>query len=268
MIKTAIVLAFLTPFQNEQNEKHLSPQVKSVISRFVRAKGGKSALENVKNYTIKGEVVSGTDTVGTFEIWQAANRHLSIDHFPDGSSRSHGTDGKIAWRLDVDGKPSILQGQDARDYVRHYASLHESLEWTKQFATILYAGEKKIDNQSVMLIGHEKGNDTETRLKHNFGMAHPEGYRKSIRLMRLAEQFNIPVITFVDTPGAYPGIGAEERGQSEAIARSTDCTLSLKVPVISIIIGEGGSGRSFGIDGGIGVFGSVAIDRHWIPMIP
>ena len=149
MIKTAILLAFLTPFQNEQNEKHLSPQVKSVISRFVRAKGGKSVLENVKNYTIKGEVVSGTDTVGTFEIWQAANRHLSIDHFPDGSSRSHGTDGKIAWRLDVDGKPSILQGQDARDYVRHYASLHESLEWTKQFATILYAGKKQIDNQSV-----------------------------------------------------------------------------------------------------------------------
>ena len=98
-----------------------------------------------------------------------------------------------------------------------------------------------------MLIGHEKGNDTETRLKHNFGMAHPEGYRKSIRLMRLAEQFNIPVITFVDTPGAYPGIGAEERGQSEAIARSTDCTLSLKVPVISIIIGEGGSGGAIAL---------------------
>ena len=111
----------------------------------------------------------------------------------------------------------------------------------------IIGGLGKIDNQSVMLIGHEKGNDTETRLKHNFGMAHPEGYRKSIRLMRLAEQFNIPVITFVDTPGAYPGIGAEERGQSEAIARSTDCTLSLKVPVISIIIGEGGSGGAIAL---------------------
>ena len=111
----------------------------------------------------------------------------------------------------------------------------------------IIGGLGKIDNQSVMFIGHEKGNDTETRLKHNFGMAHPEGYRKSIRLMRLAEQFNIPVITFVDTPGAYPGIGAEERGQSEAIARSTDCTLSLKVPVISIIIGEGGSGGAIAL---------------------
>ena len=111
----------------------------------------------------------------------------------------------------------------------------------------IIGGLGKIDNRSVMLIGHEKGNDTETRLKHNFGMAHPEGYRKSIRLMRLAEQFNIPVITFVDTPGAYPGIGAEERGQSEAIARSTDCTLSLKVPVISIIIGEGGSGGAIAL---------------------
>jgi len=111
----------------------------------------------------------------------------------------------------------------------------------------IIGGLGKIDNYSVMLIGHEKGNDTETRLKHNFGMAHPEGYRKSIRLMRLAEQFNIPVITFVDTPGAYPGIGAEERGQSEAIARSTDCTLSLKVPVISIIIGEGGSGGAIAL---------------------
>ena len=111
----------------------------------------------------------------------------------------------------------------------------------------IIGGLGKIDNQSVIFIGHEKGNDTETRLKHNFGMAHPEGYRKSIRLMRLAEQFNIPVITFVDTPGAYPGIGAEERGQSEAIARSTDCTLSLKVPVISVIIGEGGSGGAIAL---------------------
>ena len=111
----------------------------------------------------------------------------------------------------------------------------------------IIGGLGKMDDTSVMLIGHEKGSDTDSRLKHNFGMAHPEGYRKSIRLMRLAEKFNIPVITFVDTPGAYPGIGAEERGQSEAIARSTDCTLSLKVPVISVIIGEGGSGGAMAL---------------------
>ena len=111
----------------------------------------------------------------------------------------------------------------------------------------IIGGLGKINNQSVMFIGHEKGKDTKTRIKHNFGMAHPEGYRKSIRLMRLAEQFRIPVITFIDTPGAYPGVGAEERGQSEAIAKSTDCTLSLKVPVISIIIGEGGSGGAIAL---------------------
>ncbi len=111
----------------------------------------------------------------------------------------------------------------------------------------IIGGIGKIDNISVMLIGHEKGYDTETRIKHNFGMAHPEGYRKSIRLMNIAERFKLPVITFVDTPGAYPGIGAEERGQSEAIARSTDRTLSLDVPVISIIIGEGGSGGAIAI---------------------
>ena len=111
----------------------------------------------------------------------------------------------------------------------------------------IIGGIGKLDNISVMLIGHEKGYDTETRIKHNFGMAHPEGYRKSIRLMKIAERFKLPVITFVDTPGAYPGIGAEERGQSEAIARSTDRTLSLDVPVISIIIGEGGSGGAIAI---------------------
>tara|TARA_Y100001970_G_C14188665_1_gene834067 strand:- start:938 stop:1900 length:963 start_codon:yes stop_codon:yes gene_type:complete len=111
----------------------------------------------------------------------------------------------------------------------------------------IIGGIGKLDNISVMLIGHEKGYDTETRIKHNFGMAHPEGYRKSIRLMNIAERFKLPVITFVDTPGAYPGIGAEERGQSEAIARSTDRTLSLDVPVISIIIGEGGSGGAIAI---------------------
>ena len=111
----------------------------------------------------------------------------------------------------------------------------------------IIGGLGQLDDFSVMLIGHEKGADTKTRLKHNFGMAHPEGYRKSIRLMRLAERYEIPVITFIDTPGAYPGVGAEERGQSEAIARSIDCTLSLNVPVISVVIGEGGSGGAMAL---------------------
>jgi len=93
-----------------------------------------------------------------------------------------------------------------------------------------------------MVIGHEKGNDTKSRIERNFGMARPEGYRKAIRLMDLADRFNLPVITLVDTPGAYPGKGAEERGQSEAIARSTQKCLDLNVPLVSVIIGEGGSG--------------------------
>ncbi len=96
--------------------------------------------------------------------------------------------------------------------------------------------------RSVMVIGHEKGNDTATRLKHNFGMARPEGYRKAIRLMNLAERFGLPVLTLVDTPGAYPGKGAEERGQAEAIARSTERCLTLTVPLVAAIVGEGGSG--------------------------
>ena len=94
----------------------------------------------------------------------------------------------------------------------------------------------------VMVIGNEKGNDTKTRIERNFGMARPEGYRKAIRLMSLADKFGLPVITLVDTPGAYPGKGAEERGQSEAIARSTEKCLQIGVPIISLIIGEGGSG--------------------------
>ena len=120
------------------------------------------------------------------------------------------------------------------DYSKGLASNFIPLSGDRSFGedSAIIGGIAKIDDTSVMLIGHEKGFNTETRLKHNFGMAHPEGYRKSIRLMKLAERFGLPVITFIDTPGAYPGVGAEERGQSEAIARSTDCTLSLGVPVI------------------------------------
>ena len=98
-----------------------------------------------------------------------------------------------------------------------------------------------------MVIGHEKGSDTESRIKHNFGMAMPEGYRKAVRLMEMADRFSLPVITLVDTAGAYPGIGAEERGQAEAIARSTDCCLGLGVPIVAVIIGEGGSGGAVAI---------------------
>ena len=103
------------------------------------------------------------------------------------------------------------------------------------------------ENRSVLVIGQEKGEDLNSRLKRNFGMMRPEGYRKCIRLMKIANKFNIPIITFIDTPGAYPGIGAEQRGQAEAIASSIDCCMSLKVPIISIIIGEGGSGGAIAL---------------------
>jgi acetyl-CoA carboxylase carboxyl transferase subunit alpha len=106
----------------------------------------------------------------------------------------------------------------------------------------IIGGLARIGGQRVMLIGHEKGDDTASRLKHNFGMAKPEGYRKAIRLMALADRFGIPVVTLVDTPGAFPGVQAEERGQAEAIARSTEQCLALKVPLIAVVVGEGGSG--------------------------
>ena len=108
-------------------------------------------------------------------------------------------------------------------------------------------GFAKFDGQSVLVIGQEKGEDLDSRIKRNFGMMRPEGYRKTIRLMELADRFSIPIISFIDTPGAYPGVGAEERGQAEAIARSIECCMKLKVPTISIIIGEGGSGGAIAL---------------------
>src|SRR4030081_1483946 len=106
----------------------------------------------------------------------------------------------------------------------------------------IVGGFGRFRGESICIIGHEKGSTTESRLKHNFGMARPEGYRKAVRLMSMADRFGIPVLSLVDPAGAYPGIGAEERGQAEAIARSTDACLALGVPNVAVIIGEGGSG--------------------------
>lgn len=118
-------------------------------------------------------------------------------------------------------------------------------KFAEDFAVV--GGLGRFRGRPVMVIGQEKGNDTPSRLKRNFGMARPEGYRKAVRLMELAGRFGLPVLTLVDTAGAYPGIDAEERGQAEAIARSTDCCLGLGVPLISMIIGEGGSGGAIAI---------------------
>jgi acetyl-CoA carboxylase carboxyl transferase subunit alpha len=111
----------------------------------------------------------------------------------------------------------------------------------------IVGGLGRFQGEGIVVIGQEKGSDTQTRLKHNWGMAKPEGYRKAVRLMEMANRFGLPVITLVDTSGAYPGVDAEERGQAEAIARSTDCCLSLGVPLLSVIIGEGGSGGAIAI---------------------
>ncbi len=108
-------------------------------------------------------------------------------------------------------------------------------------------GLAKFDGKSVLVIGQEKGDDLDSRIERNFGMMRPEGYRKTIRLMELADKFNIPIISFIDTPGAYPGVGAEERGQAEAIAKSIECCMKLKVPTLAIIIGEGGSGGAIAL---------------------
>ncbi len=108
-------------------------------------------------------------------------------------------------------------------------------------------GFAKFNHQSVLVIGQEKGENLESRIERNFGMMRPEGYRKTIRLMELADKFNIPIISFIDTPGAYPGVGAEERGQAEAIAKSIECCMKLKVPTLAIIIGEGGSGGAIAL---------------------
>jgi len=130
------------------------------------------------------------------------------------------------------------------DYINAIFDEYTPLAGDRNFADdhAVMGGLARLDGRPVMVIGHEKGKDTKSRIERNFGMARPEGYRKAIRLMDMADRFGLPVITLVDTPGAYPGKGAEERGQSEAIARSTEKCLELSVPLISLVIGEGGSG--------------------------
>ena len=129
-------------------------------------------------------------------------------------------------------------------YIEKLMTEFVPLAGDKKFAEdkSIIGGLARLNDIPVVIIGHEKGNDTKSRIQHNFGMARPEGYRKAVRLMDLADRFNLPVITFIDTPGAYPGKGAEERGQAEAIASSIAKCLQIKVPLISVIIGEGGSG--------------------------
>ena len=135
------------------------------------------------------------------------------------------------------------------DYVAQLCTDYQELAGDRVYANdeAILGGLATFAGRSVLVMGHEKGRTTESRLKHNFGMSHPEGYRKAVRLMTLAERFSLPVITFVDTAGAYPGKAGEERGQAEAIARSTERCLTLNAPMVSLIIGEGGSGGAIAI---------------------
>ncbi|HEY0413836.1 MAG TPA: acetyl-CoA carboxylase carboxyltransferase subunit alpha [Allosphingosinicella sp.] len=136
-----------------------------------------------------------------------------------------------------------------KDYVAALVEDFIPLAGDRNFGedSAIVGGFGKLGGRRVMLIGHEKGDDTASRLRHNFGMAKPEGYRKAVRLMRLADRFGLPVVTLVDTAGAFPGVQAEERGQAEAIARSTEQCLALKVPMVAAIVGEGGSGGAIAI---------------------
>lgn len=135
------------------------------------------------------------------------------------------------------------------DYIEAICTDFEELHGDRSYAddAAIVGGLARFYGQSVMVIGHQKGRDTKEKIRRNFGMPRPEGYRKALRLMKLAEKFNIPVLTFIDTPGAYPGVGAEERGQSEAIGRNLYEMSRLKVPVICTVIGEGGSGGALAI---------------------
>lgn len=135
------------------------------------------------------------------------------------------------------------------DYIKHLITDFEELHGDRTYGddAALVTGMGRFNGQSVMVIGHQKGRDTKEKVARNFGMPRPEGYRKALRIMKMAERFNLPVLTFIDTPGAYPGIGAEERGQSEAIARNLFEMAQLKTPILSTVIGEGGSGGALAV---------------------
>ncbi len=160
--------------------------------------------------------------------------------------------GLIYKKLDPWRKVQVARHPDRprfKAYCKALITDYEPLSGDRNYGddNAILGGLGRFMGQAVVVFGHEKGNDVQTRLHHNFGMARPEGYRKAIRLMDLAARFQLPVISFVDTPGAYPGVGAEERGQAEAIARSIERCLTLPVPMVSIIVGEGGSGGAIAL---------------------
>ena len=142
----AMLFACLPIQQTDGSEQAPDSAAKSVIEEFIIAKGGEAAIRKIKNTSVKGKVFSKNELIGEFESYQTADRHLSIERFPDGGERRSGTNGKIAWRIDVAGEPTLLTGQEAQDFIRHNKTLHGSLEWQNQFDVILYAGKKTIQS--------------------------------------------------------------------------------------------------------------------------
>jgi acetyl-CoA carboxylase carboxyl transferase subunit alpha len=196
-------------------------EIEGKIEELRQVAGGDDAVD-VKGEVARLEIKAGTqltDIYSKLSRWQKVQvaRHPARPHFSD--------------------------------FVSQLLEDFTPLAGDRNFANdeAIIGGLGRFKGRSVVVIGQEKGSDTQSRMRHNFGMARPEGYRKSVRLMQLAERFDIPILTLVDTSGAYPGIGAEERGQSEAIARSTEMCLNVGVPLVSVIIGEGGSGGAVAI---------------------
>ena len=192
-------------------------------------------LENLKN-PFGSEGISQVDTQKITRTEEQINQKLKMTY-----------EGLNSWQ-----KTLVARHEDrprANFYIKKIFSSFTPLSGDRLFSEdkSVTAGFGLIDNKSVLIIGQEKGEDLTSRIDRNFGMMRPEGYRKCIRLMHLANRFEIPIVTFIDTPGAYPGIGAEQRGQASAIATSIECCMSLKVPNISIIIGEGGSGGAIAL---------------------
>ncbi|MGD9739123.1 MAG: acetyl-CoA carboxylase carboxyltransferase subunit alpha [Bauldia sp.] len=191
-------------------------------------------IQELRSLGTQGDAITVEDEIGRMEA--RAQQHLTEIY----AKLTPWQKTQVARHPD---RPHVL------DYVRGLIEDFTPLAGDRKFAedAAMVGGLGRFRGRSVAVLGQEKGNDTETRLKHNFGMPRPEGYRKAVRIMELAERFGLPLVAFVDTAGAYPGIDAEERGQAEAIARSTDASLSLGVPNVALVVGEGGSGGALAI---------------------
>ena len=210
--------------------------MKNYLNFETEIKDLENEIENLKNPYNNNEGLSEVDTIKIAKTEEELNHKLK----------------EIYSKLDPWQTTMVARHEDrpkSKFFIENLFTDFISLAGDRYYGEdkSVIAGFAKFDQKSVLVIGQEKGDDLESRIKRNFGMMRPEGYRKTVRLMKLADKFGIPIISFVDTPGAYPGVGAEERGQAEAIAKSIECCMSLTVPTLAIIIGEGGSGGAIAL---------------------